>query len=324
MTAMRRHNLFAIVVFGLVSAPITTYADPFNGTHVVPAAAGGLYLMPSRMIAWLAQIQMQLNDVISREFQSLDHTGSIVAAMTILALAFLYGIVHAAVPGHGKTVVAAYFVVNRARWCRGFFMGGLISMLKGATAIAIVFLMSLVLHMKELETANQGAVIGTVSYALVAIIGCVVFWRAATGRDCGHSHRLLVSSPDCSHDVAHGHDRENSVHHYAHESDKSVQRILIAVTGVVPCSSAIIVMLFALANNAMGMGMAAVVALSLGMALTVSAVGMAGIIMRPALVWFARGSSRHLERAERAVRLLGASAMVGFAGLLMIGALARI
>ena len=110
---------------------------------------------------------------------------------TILALAFLYGVVHAAVPGHGKTVVGSYFVANRSRWTGGFLMGGIISFLKGTTAIAIVVLMSLVLHLKELETANEGAAIGCVSYALVILIGCVLFWRAITGRGCGHSHGLL-------------------------------------------------------------------------------------------------------------------------------------
>jgi nickel/cobalt transporter (NicO) family protein len=323
MTPMRRRLLAPAILLGAASALTPARADPFNGTPVIPAAAGNMYLMPSGLIAWLAHIQMQLNDVISREFRSVDHTGSIVAALTILALAFLYGVVHAAVPGHGKTVVGAYFVANKARWRSGFFMGSLISMLKGATAIAVVFLMSLVLHMKELETANQGAVIGTVSYALVAVIGCIVFWRAAKGRDCSHSHGLLACGHE--HDAAHDHDRDNSaMHRRPNSGDKNFQRTLIAITGVVPCSSAIIIMLFALANNAMGIGIAAVAALSLGMALTVSAVGMIGIVARPALVWVARGSSRHLERAERAVRLLGASAMVGFAGLLMIGALSRI
>jgi len=288
------------------------HADPFNGTRAVPADAGSIFLMPDGLVTRLAHIQMQLNDVISREFRSVHNTGSVVAVLTILALAFLYGVVHAAVPGHGKTIVGSYFVANRARWRSGMFMGGLISVLKGVTAIAIVFLMSLVLHLKELETANQGAVIGCVSYSLVVVIGCVVFWRAATGRGCEHNHQPSVLQGGRGATEPHNH------------RDANLQRILIAVTGVVPCSSAIIIMLFALANNVMAVGIAAVAAQSLGMAVTVSAVGMAGIVARPVLVRVTQGSGHHLERAERTVRLLGAVAMVGFAGLLMLGALSRI
>ncbi len=321
---MRRLALLPAVLFGLASTLTSAYADPFNGTHVVPAGAGSLYLMPSGLVARLAHIQMQLNDVISREFQSVDHTGSIIAALTILALAFIYGVVHAAMPGHGKTIVGSYFVANEARWRSGLFMGGLIAALQGATAIAIVFLMSLILHLKELATANQGAVIGSVSYALVVVIGCVVLWRSATGRDCGHGHGRAQSHHN--RDVAHDCDRHDTAahRHAPGRAQRNFQRILIAVTGVVPCSSAIVIMLFALANDAMPMGIAAVVALSLGMALTVSAVGMVGIAARPVLLRISGGSGHHLERAERTVRILGASAMVGFAGLLMIGAMSRI
>jgi nickel/cobalt transporter (NicO) family protein len=320
---MRRCPLILMAFFGVAASLKPALADPFNGTLVTPARANDMFLMPNGLVAWLAHIQMQLNDVISREFRSVHHTGSILAVLTILGLAFLYGAVHAAVPGHGKTIVGSYFVANQARWLSGFFMGGLISMLKGATAIAIVIVMSVVLHMRELETANQGAVIGTVSYALVVVIGCMVFWRAATGRDCGHSHGLF--GPDHDHGALHDHTHGPVTHRHTHASATgNFQRVLIAITGIVPCSSAIIIMLFALANNVMAMGIAAVLALSLGMALTISAVGMVGIAARPVLVRIARGSSVHLERAERTVRLLGATAMVGFAGLLMIGAMSRI
>lgn len=303
---MRRRLTLPTIGLALATRVAPALADPFNGTPVVPADAGNLSLMPGGLIARLAHIQMQLNDVISRQFQSVHNTGSVVAIVAILALAFLYGVVHAAVPGHGKTVVGSYFVANRARWRSGLFMGGVISLLKGVTAIAIVVVMSLLLHLKEMTTANQDAVIGCISYGLVVVIGGVVFWRAATWRGCGHDHGAATHRYD------HGH------------GGASFQRILIAATGVVPCSSAVIILLFALANNVMGVGIAAVAAESLGMAVTVSAVGMLGIAARPVLLRVARGPTQQIERAERAVRLFGAAAMVGCAGLLMIGALSRL
>jgi len=112
--------------------------------------------------------------------------------------------------------------------------------------------------------------------------------------------------------------------HGHRRGEANFQRILIAVTGVVPCSSAVIILLFALANNVMGVGIAAVAAESMGMAVTVSAVGMLGIAARPVLLRVARGPTHQLERAERAVRLVGAAAMVRCAAPLMIGALSRL
>jgi nickel/cobalt transporter (NicO) family protein len=253
----------------------------------------------------LGHMQMQLNETISREFRLERKTGSSAALLTILALAFLYGVVHAAGPGHGKSVVGSYFVANEARWASGILMGGVISLMQGATAIVIVFLMSLALHSRELRVANQGALVDCVSYGIVALIGLVLFWRTATGR--GHDQAHFGAE--------HGHERAGA--------RQRGRRFLIAATGVAPCASAIIIMLFALANDAMGVGVAAVLALSLGMAVTVSSVGVLGIVARRLLIRLSRGPGLSFERAERILRLVGSAAIVGFAGLLMVGALAR-
>lgn len=314
---MRALLVILTVLFGVAAGAGRADADPFNGRHEVPVETAAPLLMPGGLMQRLGHMQMQLNETISREFRSERKTGSSAALLTILALAFLYGVVHAAGPGHGKSVVGSYFVANEARWASGFFMGGVISLMQGATAIAIVFLMSLVLHSRELRVANQGALVDCVSYGVVALIGLVLFWRAATGR--GHDHAHFGAAHGAKHEHVHGHG-----HGHEHTGARhSGRRFLIAATGVAPCASAIIIMLFALANDAMGVGVAAVLALSLGMAVTVSAVGVLGIVARRLLMRLSRGPGLRLERAERILRLVGSAAIVGFAGLLMVGALAR-
>lgn len=311
---MRTLLLILAILLGVTAALSRAEADPFNGRHEVPAATGTLSLMPGGLMRSLGHMQMELNESISREFRSVRDSGSAAAILAVLALAFAYGVAHAAAPGHGKSVVGSYFVANEARWLSGFVMGGVISLMQGLSAIAIVFVMSLVLHSKELRVANQGALVDGLSYGIVAVIGLVMFWRAATGR--GHVHAL--AGPAHVHDPAHDH----AGHHHGAPIDArgNGQRILIAATGVAPCSSAIIIMLFALANDAMGVGIAAVLALSLGMAVTVSAVGMFGIVARRFLMRLGLGAG---PRVERVLRLLGSAAIVGFAGLLMLGALSR-
>jgi nickel/cobalt transporter (NicO) family protein len=309
---MRRTLLLILaVLLGVAAGAGRAAADPFNGRHEVPVETAAPLLMPGGVMQRLGHMQMQLNETISREFRSEHKTGSTAALLTILALAFLYGVVHAAGPGHGKSVVGSYFVANEARWASGLLMGGVISLMQGATAIAIVFLMSLVLHSRELGVANQGALVDCISYGIVTLIGLVLFWRAATGRGHDHAHFGAAHGPKHEHEHEHTGARHGG------------RRFLIAATGVAPCASAIIIMLFALANDAMGVGVAAVLALSLGMAVTVSAVGVLGIVARRLLMRLSRGPGLSLERVERVLRLVGSAAIVGFAGLLMVGALAR-
>lgn len=329
---MRKLFLIVTVLLGVAAALTHAQADPFTGAHDVPIAARSFNLLPSWFIQPLAHMQLQLNETISHEFQSVQSARSVAAILTILTLAFFYGVLHAAGPGHGKTVVGSYFVANEARWRAGVLMGGLISLMQGLTAIAIVFLMSLALHAKEFQVANQSALVDCVSYGFVAVIGAVLFWRAATGRGCEHTHPPAMRRP-----IGDAHDHgalhaggagEHELAHIHHDHGGDVgarggfQRTLVLATGVAPCASAIIIMLFALANHAMGIGIAAVLALSLGMAITVSAVGILGIMARRLLIRMTAGA--RVERAERVARLLGSAAIFGFASLLMLGALSQL
>jgi nickel/cobalt exporter len=303
-------------------------ADPFGSAPVptAPSQATGPSLMGG-FVQRLAHEQMQLNNTISHSFREVRDTGSSAALITILSLSFLYGILHAAGPGHGKSVVASYFVANEARWTSGVVMGGVISLLQGLTAIVTVFILSLVLHAKQLEVQDRGALIEFVSYSLVAIIGIVMFWRAVTGRGCAHNHGP-VDLGHAHHDEG-GHDHGHDHHHDHHHRPTPPQglnfhRLITIAAGVAPCASAIIIMLFALANDAMTVGVGAVLALSLGMAMTVSLIGVLSIIGRKFLRRLTDGPGWRAERIERGLAIAGSISVMGFSGLLMLGAWDRL
>jgi ABC-type nickel/cobalt efflux system permease component RcnA len=303
-------------------------ADPFGGP-AAPAASSetaGPSLMGGFMQR-LAHEQMMLNNTISHGFREVSDTGSTAALATILSLSFLYGILHAVGPGHGKSVVASYFVANEARWTSGMVMGGAISLLQGLTAIVIVFLLSLVLHAKQLQVQDRGALIEFISYGLVAVIGAVMFWRGITGRGCAHDHGKIdlgrARHDHAHHDHAHDHGHAHH-HHPAPAQGLNLQRLITIAAGLAPCASAIIIMLFALANDALTVGVAAVLALSLGMGITVSLIGVLSIVGRKFLQRLTSGPGWGAERIERGLAIAGSIAVMGFSGLLMLGAWDRL
>ena len=104
----------------------------------------------------------------------------------------------------------------------------------------------------------------------------------------------------------------------------SFRRILTLAAGVAPCASAIIIMLFALANGAMLVGTIAVLSLSLGMGLTVSAIGVLSILARGLMKRFAGGETATGERLERTLAIGGSILVMAFAGALMLGAWVRL
>jgi nickel/cobalt transporter (NicO) family protein len=328
----------------VIAGPTGALADAFTGgggtplsekpigqpdAPPVPAPARGGVALPGTglfngLLQKLAHQQMLLNERISHQFKAVRDTGSGAAFFTILALAFFYGVLHAAGPGHGKSIVAAYFVANEARWTSSVIMGGIISLLQGLTAVLVVFLLSLVLNVSQMAVENNGAMVEFISYGLVVLIGLVLFYRAATGKGHTHSHGPVGHGHehhDCGHDH-HSHDDHG--HHAPTRSRTSFRRILTLAAGVAPCASAIIIMLFALANGALLVGTIAVLALSLGMGLTVSAIGVLSILARGLMKRFAGGETAAGERLERGLAIGGSVLVVGFAGALMLGAWVRL
>jgi ABC-type nickel/cobalt efflux system permease component RcnA len=348
---MRRLLLAFLLLAATLAAPPGALADPFTGGGGTPLSgkpsdtpapmqqAGDVATtlpgtgFANGLLQRLAHQQMLLNERISHQFKAVRDTGSGAAFATILALAFFYGVLHAAGPGHGKSIVAAYFVANEARWTSGVVMGGVISLMQGLTAIVVVFLLSLVLKTSQMAVENNGAMIEFISYGLVVLIGLVLFWRAVTGKGHNHHHGPVSFGHDHGHDhdhdhqaCAHGHGHDH--HHHAHRAPApagtSFRRILTLAAGVAPCASAIIIMLFALANGAMLVGTIAVLSLSLGMGLTVSAIGVLSILARGLMKRFAGGETAAGERLERGLAIAGSVLVIGFAGALMLGAWVRL
>jgi ABC-type nickel/cobalt efflux system permease component RcnA len=99
---------------------------------------------------------------------------------------------------------------------------------------------------------------------------------------------------------------------------------LAFAAGLTPCASAIIVMLFALANHAFVIGIESAMAMSVGMAMTVSAIGIASIFARQLLQRAVAGSSRGSLVLERGLNLGGSLLLVVCAGLLFLGACSRL
>jgi nickel/cobalt transporter (NicO) family protein len=283
-----------------------TCADPFHKSAPHPtserAAEGSSPV--TGLVTWLAERQHQLNDSIADAFHDVESGGSRAALTLILGLAFFYGVLHAAGPGHGKTVVASYFVAHHARWTSGILMGSLISLIQGVSAIVLVGALAIVLRAKQIEVLNRGTMVEFVSYGLIVVVGGWTFYRAATG--------------DLHHHEGRGDHHDHPDHH--HKLDPR----LILATGLTPCASAIIILLFALANSAFGLGVIAVAVLTIGMAVTISTIGVAAVLGRRALIVMIDKAGMETHRLERGLAMAAALVIVGVSGLMMYDAWTRL
>lgn len=237
----------------------------------------------------MMNLQRDMVRDIGRYMRDIKEGTSQTAIWVGIGFAFLYGAVHAIGPGHGKMVVASYFVGHEANVKRGILMGVQIAVTHVVSAVVLVSIVDIGFRHFLGGVPAESKSIRLVSYGLIIVIGLYMLYRAianALGHQVGHSH---------SHDHDHGHE-----HGHGHGHSHGYQQgILAFFAGLVPCTGAILVMLFALANDILIFGIILVVAISAGMALTMSTIGIFTVLFRRFVVATAEKTSR----AERPVAL---------------------
>src|SRR5581483_2214685 len=150
----------------------------------------------------------------------------------LFALSFLYGVFHAAGPGHGKAVISSYLVANRETWRRGVVLSFASALLQALVAVAIVGIAAALLNATARQMCDAGRVIELASYALIALLGARLIWVKGKGfigavRNVGrplHAVGAAVTPPqDHHHDHADDHDhahrdhRDHAHHHHGHD-----------------------------------------------------------------------------------------------------------
>jgi ABC-type nickel/cobalt efflux system permease component RcnA len=222
-----------------------------------------------------------------------DHLGAWVI-LASLAAALFWGAAHALSPGHGKSIVTAYLVGRRGTPWHAALLGLIVT----ATHTVGVFTLGLVtLALSQFIVPDQlYPWLNLASGLLVVSIGVSVFgsrWRHARAHEHGHHH-----------------------HHHQHhaEDDSPSFRSLFAVGvsgGLLPCPSALVVLLAAISLHRVAFGLLLIVAFSLGLALSITGVGLVAVLAKRV---FAR--ARFDGRALRALPALSA-AVILVAGVLM-------
>jgi ABC-type nickel/cobalt efflux system permease component RcnA len=245
----------------------------------------------------IEQAQRQLNAALSRNLRVVGREGSPAAALTVLGLAFLYGALHAAGPGHGKLVLASFLLGREARWLRGVATGFALSLAQIISSTAVVAVLALLLGYTGFEVTARATWVEVVSYGLVAVVGLVLFTRALRGGRHAHDH---AAEP------------------------VAVPGGVVLAAGLTPCPSGIVVLLFALANGVFVFGILANLVMAVGMGLTLAMVGLVTISARQAALRPLATRSPLLGWARRGLAITGSLALVAVGTLFFLAAIARL
>ncbi len=195
---------------------------------------------------------------------ALDQPGAIAIA---LALAFGLGAAHALTPGHGKTIVGAYLVGSRGTPKHALFLG--LTTTVTHTAGVFAFGLLVLFASRYILPEKLYPWLGVLSGLLVVLIGFSLFR--------GHlSSWLHRNKPTVAHDE--GYHTHFGIGHTHTPKPEMGWRNLLALGvsgGLLPCPSALILLLSAVALQKVGFGLVLIVAFSIGLASVLTGIGLA-------------------------------------------------
>jgi len=291
-----------VLLLGGAGAAAAQGAHPF-GVPESGAGMGGpgwLAGFFGQVSAWQSHFYRQLTGAV-RAWQA---DGG--AAWALIGLSFAYGVFHALGPGHGKAVISSYVLANRQTARNGALLALASALIQALVAIALVAVLALIFNATAATMNNATRWLELGSYALVTLLGAWLvwvkavrpLWRAWAGRAAegsmlhqGHEHgsgHARSRSHESQHVQAQAHHHHGRHHDHGHDcgcghvhapAPEQVSGPLnwrragtaILAVGLRPCSGALIVLVFALAQGFFLAGVASALAMGLGTGLTVAA-----------------------------------------------------
>jgi ABC-type nickel/cobalt efflux system permease component RcnA len=228
------------------------------------------------------QQQKAMGTVVRGDFLSRMLGGrEITLSMMLIGLcvAFGLGAAHALSPGHGKTIVAAYLVGSRGTMKHALFLGGMVTFTHTISVFALG--LGMLLFQRYVVPEKIIPALGVISGLSIVVIGAMLLYQRAkrlAGHDHHHHHHHHDQDDD-HHHHDHDHHHHNHDHHHSHShvpEGKITLAGLIALGasgGLVPCPSALVLLLSAIALGRTGLGLLLLLAFSAGLALVLMGIG---------------------------------------------------
>jgi nickel/cobalt transporter (NicO) family protein len=231
-------------------------------TEIDPGSSPGI--APTLLPRSVLEQRVAVRAVADGGFASLIARDNLSVGFVLVSLlvAMFWGAAHALSPGHGKSIVAAYLVGSRGTPRHALFLGLTVTV---THTIGVFALGLITLSLSAFVVPDHlYPWLNLVSALLIVGVGLSVLrWRIREWRRQGHSHSH-------SHDHSHGH---------VHDHALSARRLLgIGISGgIVPCPTALVVLLAAISLHRVGYGLVLILAFSVGLAAAMTAIGVLAV-----------------------------------------------
>lgn len=240
----------------------------------------------TRFLNWVVYEQVDLHRQLVMAVQKLSRHDSPALLWSLVSGSFIYGIFHAAGPGHGKAVISSYMLASRAPLRRAISLSFLCAAVQGLMAVALIVVLGQIFSLVG-KAMRISQFFEIASFAAVGLIGVWMLVRLLRGKSsCGHDHshdhdgeHKGCGDPVCQHH----HGEVNSVEQVVLDDQKADRRSIWAMVGAVgirPCTGAVLVLVFSMSAGIFHWGLVATAAMSLGTAITVAGLAIISVMIR--------------------------------------------
>jgi nickel/cobalt exporter len=305
----------AMLTVLVIAGDAVAAQSPFG--VATPDGGGGAFGGPlAPVFTWIALRQAEFYRMLTGSLADMKASGS--AAWLLLLVSFAYGVFHAAGPGHGKAVISAYVLSSGESVRHGVAVSFAAAFVQALTAIAVVTVAAIIFRVTAQSMTRATEWIEIASYALIALVGAWLLWSKIFGGGHHHHHHS-------DHDHA-GHDHH---HHGDHDDHRPLPKktglaaawSAILAVGIRPCTGAIIILVFALAQGLFLVGVASTFVMALGTGLTVALLAGLAVSAKGLALRLAGTDSTLANGVLKTIEIAAALAVLLFGLLLLGGAL---
>lgn len=251
-------------------------------------------------------IQRDLNNNLSILSRKINQEKDFTVLFLLSGMALLYGLIHALGPGHGKIIMVSYALSNPLKVKQGLFLGVFVAIIHTLSAILLVSILYFLIKSTYSGYSQEPKrIISLISYGLITGMGVFLLIKII------FTNILKLKKNNDYLEIK------------SDEKNNKIQNLILPalIIGLVPCEGAVLILIFSISIDSFSLGIILAVAMSIGMALTISIIGITAIYSKKGVLKLIPKQTGTIKIISNIIQLVGAILILSFGFLLFISKL---
>ena len=293
-------GLVLFVVLSFLSGTLLAQQNPFFTDKKAASKPQSRQMVPPHpVLIKLAVWQQRLNDAMAELMVQVHQENRPGPLIYLLLIAFFYGALHAAGPGHGKALATSFLMSQQASLGRCLLLGNGVALAHGLSGILLILTMHFIMKSGVIgPLQSTTSVTQYISYSLVTLLGLTLVIKSLS---------RIWTSAKTGEAATENADRKNGIH---------MLPVAVAV-GMVPCPGVVMVMLLAMSMDMITLGVVLGICIAMGMAVTITFVVILFIYAKEMAIKAMSGYHKWARRVAFGIELIAGFMVTVLGGLLL-------